>query len=236
MGFIPPEPLSPEEGLKLMNFMNNIITVRLNVHERLPRHLKKWRVANGRVTFTFEQEFEMDLFTYSEDEKAPWLFADLRFLCSPAPEIDAGGHFLRALEAQANNILAQAGISGCFDFIHSFVLTHKINTLKTQAYQLSRQGWWGTLKVEPVHRSLVVQYHEQTEEWQDLVAWAAHGVANCTVVSGGNRGQRRGPRIRLQQPLHGDNVKESHRSAYLFHLGEHEGCNFSAPEYTVFAV
>jgi mediator of RNA polymerase II transcription subunit 14 len=181
MGYIPAEPLPPEDGLKLLRTFNTTIAIRLNVHERLPRQMKKWKVANGRVTFTVDHEFEMDLFTLSEDETEPWQFIDLRFLFSPAPEIDAEGRFLMQFKAQADHMLRKSGLSGCFDFIHSFVLTHKISTLGTQAYQLSRGVWGGTLNVEPVHRSLIVQYWVERPGKKN---WVEIGISTNKPKSG----------------------------------------------------
>jgi mediator of RNA polymerase II transcription subunit 14 len=175
MGLIPPEPMSSERALRLLKYMNTSLSIRLTVHENLPRHLKKWRVASGRVTFTIDSEFEMDLMTFSEDTSEPWLFIDLRLLLTGAPVIAVNARFLGQLKPKLDEILRDHGISGCFDFLHNFVLTHKIAVLRSQAYQLARGEWMGSIRVEPVHRSLVVQYWT---ERPGKKSWIEFGISS----------------------------------------------------------
>jgi mediator of RNA polymerase II transcription subunit 14 len=123
----------------------------------------------------------MDLITFTEDTSAQWHFIDMRLLFSPAPEIGANSRFQFFLKLQADNILAQKGLEGCFSFLHNLVLTHKIGILRSQAYELSRGGWFGALKVEPVRRSLVVQY------WVDRPGkknWIEIGVSSNKPKNG----------------------------------------------------
>lgn len=151
--------MTPAKSLKLLRYLNTTASIRLNVHEELPRHLKKWRVANGRAIFTIGEEFEMELLTFTEQSTDQWHFIDLRLLFSPAPVVDAGSsRFWANFKPRVDLILRESGLGGCFDYLHNFVLTHKIAILKSQAYQLARAGWAGAIKVEPVHRMLVVQY------------------------------------------------------------------------------
>jgi mediator of RNA polymerase II transcription subunit 14 len=158
MGFIPPEPISPEKALKLLRYLNTTLSIRLNVHENLPRHLRKWHVKDGRVTFVVDDEFELDVLCYSEDLSDNWVFVDLRLLFSPAPSIPIEGPFFQHFRTQLDHIFSQSGLSGGFDFLHNFILTHKIAVLKKQAHELLRIGWAGSIKIEPVHRGLVIQY------------------------------------------------------------------------------
>jgi len=161
MGYIPPETISSEKALKLLRHMNTSLSIRLNVHENLPRSMQKWRVESGRATFIVDEEFELDLISFVEDASEQWHFIDLRLLFSPAPSIAVGSYFQLRLKGQVDDILwknGQNGLSECFNWMHNFILTHKINVLRSQAYELVRAGWTGSLKIEPVHRGLVVQY------------------------------------------------------------------------------
>ena len=181
MGFIPPETLTAGSALKLLRYMNTSLAIRLNVHENLPRHLKKWRIASGRATFVVDSEFEMDVISFSEDASQPWLFIDLRLLFSPAPLVSVGTRFQAYFKPQMDRILQESGLNGCFDFLHNFVLTHKINVLKSQALQLTRAEWTGSLKVEPVHRSLILQY------WTDRPgkkSWIEIGISSNKSKNG----------------------------------------------------
>lgn len=181
LGFIPPEPISPEKALKLLRYMNTSLAIRLNVHENLPRHLKKWRIESGRATFVVDNEFELDVMSFTEDASEQWHFIDLRLLFSPAPSISVDSRFQGHFKPQVDYILKQSGLSGAYDFLHGFILTHKIAILKSQAYQLARAAWAGTIKVEPVHRSLVVQY------WTDRPgrkSWIEIGVTSNKPKNG----------------------------------------------------
>ncbi|OCK78559.1 MED14-domain-containing protein [Lepidopterella palustris CBS 459.81] len=157
LGYIPPEPLSAQQTLKLLRNINVQLSIRLNLHEQLPRHLRDWKVGSGRATFVIPSEFELDVSASSEDSSTPWYFIDIRLLFSPGPEIP-DGQFRSHLEWQANHSLATSGLSGCYDFLHNFILTHKIAVLRDQAHELNAANWAGSIKVEPVRRSLVVQY------------------------------------------------------------------------------
>ncbi|KAF2629864.1 MED14-domain-containing protein [Macroventuria anomochaeta] len=158
LDYIPPDPVSSDKALKLLRAMNTSLSIRLNVHETLPRHLRNWRIQSGRAIFMIENEMEFDVLSFAEDASDQWWFLDLRLLFAPAPTIELGSKFLLALKPQADYVLREKGLSGLFDFLHNFVLTHKLSVLRSQADGLARSGWIGSLRVEPVHRELVVQY------------------------------------------------------------------------------
>jgi mediator of RNA polymerase II transcription subunit 14 len=190
MGFIPPEPISPEKALNLLRYLNTTLSIRLNVHENLPRHLRKWHVKNGRVTFVVDDEFELDVLCYSEDLSDNWVFVDLRLLFSPAPSIPTEGPFFQHFRTQMDHIFSQSGLSGGFDFLHNFILTHKIALLKSQAHELLRVGWAGSIKIEPVHRGLVIQYWTEKPGRKN---WIEIGVSSNKPKNG--KTSWRGPPI-----------------------------------------
>ncbi|RMZ70281.1 hypothetical protein GMOD_00000355 [Pyrenophora seminiperda CCB06] len=158
LGYVPPQPISSEQALKLLRYMNTSLSIRLNVHENLPRHLQNWRIHSGRVTFVIDNELEFDVMSFVEDASEQWFLIDLRLLFTPAPIITVGSRFFMQVKLQADFILKDKGLSGLFDFLNNFILTHKISVLRSQAVALVRAGWAGSLKVEPVHRLLVVSY------------------------------------------------------------------------------
>lgn len=158
LGYIPPEPISSEQALKLLRYMNTSLSIRLNVHENLPRRLRNWRIGSGRATFILDKQLEFDVVSFVEDTSEQWWFVDVRLLFSPAPSVTLGSHFFNRLQPQADVILKEKGLAGLFDFFCNFVLTHKIAVLRSQAVGLARSEWAGSLKVENVHRELVVSY------------------------------------------------------------------------------
>ncbi|KAL1650200.1 mediator complex subunit [Didymella pomorum] len=181
LDYIPLEAISSENALKFLRQLNTALSIRLNVHETLPRHLQNWRIESGRATFVVENEMEFDLVTVTEDASNQWYFLDLRLLFNSAPVIETGSTFWTALREQADLILYEKGLNGLFDFLHSFVLTHKLSVLTSQATGLARSGWAGSLRVEPVHRELVVQY------WTDRPgkkSWIEFGITSNKPKNG----------------------------------------------------
>lgn len=100
----------------------------------------------------------MELSIADEDPQSQLYFIDFRFTFSPAPTEIPGGRIRDEIEGRTNDALKREGLSGCYEFLHDLVLTHKLSILRSQAYEMARGLWSQHLKVEAVHRSLVVQY------------------------------------------------------------------------------
>ncbi|KAK4549227.1 hypothetical protein LTR36_007685 [Oleoguttula mirabilis] len=158
LGYIPPKRLTAKQLLKTLKGMNVTLATRLNLHEELPPYMQDFTIADGRATFSVPSEFEVDLSVADEEPASQFYLIDVRFLFSPSSNMlhdELRGH----MEARTNQVLESGGLQGCYDFLHNFVLTHKINTLRNQAQDLIRYGkWFECIKVEPMRRSLVVQY------------------------------------------------------------------------------
>ncbi|KAF2001091.1 MED14-domain-containing protein [Amniculicola lignicola CBS 123094] len=189
-GYTPPEPMTPERTLRTLRYLNCSATIRLTVHEKLPRHLKKWRVKSGRATFVVDSEFEFDVMTFTEDASEQWHFIDLRLLFSPTPEIDVDSQFIRVLKFTVDNCLKNGGLNEAFDYLHNWALTLKILFLRQQAMKLTQATWAETLKVAPVHRELVLQY------WMDRPGkknWIQIGISSNNPRDG--KVSWRGPKL-----------------------------------------
>ncbi len=158
LGYLPPEPLSSQQLLNTLRRINTLLSIRLNLHEAVPLSFRRFSIADGRVTFHVHDEFEVDLSIAEEDPKSQLYFIDFRFIFSPTPvELPVGG--LRdVVESRANDVLKREGLQGLFESLHNFTLTHKLNVLRNQAFELARGYWSEQLKIEAVHRSIVVQY------------------------------------------------------------------------------
>lgn len=190
LDYIPPKPISSDEALKLLRYMNTSLSIRLNVHENLPRHLRNWRIHSGRVTFTIKGQLEFDVMSFVEDASEQWFLIDLRLLFTPAPTVTVGSRFFMQLKQQADFVLKDKGLPGLFEFLNNFILTHKISVLRSQAAALVRAGWAGSLKVEPVHRLLVVQYWTTKPGKKN---WIEIGVSNNRLSNA--KSSWRGPPI-----------------------------------------
>ncbi|EED23590.1 RNA polymerase II holoenzyme/mediator complex component Rgr1, putative [Talaromyces stipitatus ATCC 10500] len=156
-GYKPPKPLSPRRLLATLQKINRMISTRLVTSDVIPPSFNEYRVHDGRVTFSVKGEFELDLSIAEEDVASQFYFIDIRFLFTPSSPIPKG-RFFNELDSQMNSILKAKGLTGCFDFLHNLVLVNKINILFKQAISLSRGQWIGALRVELLHRILVVHY------------------------------------------------------------------------------
>ncbi|KAK5125173.1 hypothetical protein LTR85_000849 [Meristemomyces frigidus] len=158
LGYIPPKRLTAKQLLKTLKGMNVTLATRINLHEDLPPYMQDFTIGDGRATFTVPSEFAVDLSVADEEPASQFYLIDIRFLFSPSSDVlhdQLRGH----LEGRSNQALAAGGLQGCYDFLHNFVLTHKVNTLRNQAQDLIRYGkWFDCIKVEPMRRSLTVQY------------------------------------------------------------------------------
>lgn len=174
LGYLPPKRLTAKQLLKTLRNMNVTLATRLNLHEDLPLHFQNFSIADGRATFTVEGEFEVDLSVADEDPATPFYFIDIRLLFTPAS--DTLDERLRGyMEAKVNQELSTKGLQGCYDFLHNFVVTHKINVLHSQAEEMVRQKWFDCLKTEHHRRNFILQY------WTGMPgpkSWIEFGVSS----------------------------------------------------------
>lgn len=130
----------------------------MNLHEKIPPPLRNFSIESGRATFHVPEEFDLELSIADQDPSSQLYFIDLRLAFSPAPAKLPSGRLRDEIEGRVNDILKREGLTGCFDFLHNLILTHKLSILRSQAFEMARGLWSDHLKVEAVHRSLVVQY------------------------------------------------------------------------------
>ena len=157
MGYIPRKRYTAKQLLKTLRNMNVILATRLNLHEDLPPHFTEFSIADGRATFTVKDEFEVDLAVADEDPATPFYFIDIRLSFRPSPEV-INDRLRGFMERKVNGDLAKNGLKGCYEFLHSFALTHKLTVLRSQAAELIRGKWFDCIRIESFRRRLIVQY------------------------------------------------------------------------------
>lgn len=157
LGYIPPTRLTARQLLRTLKDMNVTLATRLNLHDELPPYMQDFTVADGRATFRVPTEFEVDLSVADEDSASPFYFIDIRLSFQPTSGL-LDDQFRNFLEGSVNEVLATKKLQGCYDFLHNFALTHKINILRNQASELIRGKWFDCVKVQHMRRSLIVQY------------------------------------------------------------------------------
>lgn len=156
-GYIKPPKMTAKELLRTLKDMNVTLATRLSLHEELPAHFKDYTIADGRATFRVPGEFEVDLAVADEDPESPFFFIDLRFLFTPAPS-EMVQHIRNVCEVEINRSMAANGLGGCYDILHNFVLTHKLNILGDQLRDLVRGKWFECIRIERVRRILILSY------------------------------------------------------------------------------
>lgn len=177
LGYQPPKPLNARATLQKLHKINRIIQIRLALHDEVPCPLRNYYIHDGRVTFIVPGEFELDLSVAHQAESSQFFFVDIRFLFSPSSPLPKGRIF-DELDAKVNEILSKDGLLGCFHFLHGLVLTNKVNSLYGQAVDLTRGIWSDALRIEQLHRTLVVQY------------WPSRAGPKSWLEIGVQRGQR----------------------------------------------
>lgn len=182
--------MTAKRTLKKLQKLNKIISIRLTLHDQVPRAFQTYRVHDGRVTFFVPGEFELDLSVGEENKSSQFFFVDIRFLFSPSSAIPKG-RVLNELDIRINDVLRDSGLTGCFDLLHSLVLTFKVNVLFKQAIDLARGLWSDVLRVELLHRTLIVQY------------WALKPGAKSWLEVGIKSGRRQGSHGNIGVPCLG---------------------------------
>lgn len=190
LNYIEPPPLTTEEQLRGIGDLDTLLSLRLNLDDfdKIPPQFRDYTIESGRVTFKVAGEFEVDLTIADEDFEKQFWFIDFRFAFRPA-SASLPDSLRTLLENCVNEALAKDGLTGCYQFLHEFVLTAKINELRRQALQLSRTSWTGTLAVERLNRAVAIQYWTSRSPATGLKSWVI-----VAVNSGRKQGGRPDPK------------------------------------------
>ena len=150
--------MSSQRLLKALRTINALLSIRLNLHETIPPPFRGFTIASGRATFHVPDEFELDISIADEDISSQLYFIDFRFLFSPCLTEVPAGRLRGEIEGKTNDILKNDGLAGCYVFLRNLVLTHKLSILRHQAFDIARGRWSENIRVEVVHRSIVIHY------------------------------------------------------------------------------
>jgi mediator of RNA polymerase II transcription subunit 14 len=166
-----------------------LLSIKINLLDKqdFPDSFLKYRIHDGRATFTVSGEFELDLSIADEDRASQFYFVDLRFLFAPSSPIP-DGQLRESIEWKANEILREQGLPGCFMYLHDLVLTTKIGHFGNLAATMAGNSWTESLRVDYLHRTLVVQY------------WMGRPSPKSWVEIGIKSGRRKDPKRISQAP------------------------------------
>ncbi|SPQ18122.1 fdc50abf-2a68-46c5-8b87-1a0194e635ee [Thermothielavioides terrestris] len=209
-GYLEPPPLTEEEKLHWTHEIEMHLHARLQLQEfdTMPDPFKKYRIGNGKVTFTVPGEFEVDLTIGHEDFSTQFWFLDFRPIYSPAPP-ELSQQLRQIIEARVNNALAADGLTGCYKYLHEFTLTAKITEFTRQALELSSTGRWAdTLRVERLNRALGIQYWRNCQHSRVSQSWILLGVRSAEGPNEDPDAQASSSRLMLSWFRDGKEVKE----------------------------
>lgn len=100
----------------------------------------------------------MDLSIGNEDPESQLYIIDFRLTFQPTLESLPPGRFRNEIEYRCNELLRAQGLTGLYEFLHDFVMTHKITTLKKQVERLKKGRWTDALRFHMHKRSLFIYY------------------------------------------------------------------------------
>ncbi|XP_076011510.1 mediator of RNA polymerase II transcription subunit 14 isoform X2 [Genypterus blacodes] len=150
---IPPDPITKVEKQTTLNQLSQILRHRL-VTTDLPPQLANLTVANGRVKFRVEGEFEATLTVMGDDPDIPWRLLKLEILVEDK-ETGDGRNLVHSLQVNFIHELVQARLCAdekplqdMYNCLHSFCLSLQLEVLHSQTLMLVRERWGDLVQVE----------------------------------------------------------------------------------------
>ncbi|KAG9485631.1 hypothetical protein GDO78_008622 [Eleutherodactylus coqui] len=150
---IPPDPITKSEKQSTLHQLNQILRHRL-VTTDLPPQLANLTVANGRVKFRVEGEFEATLTVMGDDPDVPWRLLKLEILVEDK-ETGDGRALVHSMQISFIHQLVQSRLfadekplQDMYTCLHSFCLSLQLEVLHSQAQMLIRERWGDLVQIE----------------------------------------------------------------------------------------
>jgi mediator of RNA polymerase II transcription subunit 14 len=150
---IPPDPITPEQTLKTLDKLNHLIQQRL-VATTVPQPLQKLQVADGRVKFLVDGEFEATLTVITDDDSTPWRLLELKILVEDPDESDQKPlvhqkqlQFLHHL-VQSRLFTDSDELLDMYNCLHAFCVSLQLEVLHAQSRRLVVQRWGEDVRVK----------------------------------------------------------------------------------------
>ncbi|XP_060689533.1 mediator of RNA polymerase II transcription subunit 14 [Hemiscyllium ocellatum] len=150
---IPPNPITKSEKQSTLHQLNQILRHRL-VTTDLPPQLANLTVANGRVKFRVEGEFEATLTVMGDDPEIPWRLLKLEILVEDK-ETGDGRALVHSMQINFIHRLVQSRLfadvkplQDMYNCLHSFCLSLQLEVLHSQVQMLIRERWGDLVQVE----------------------------------------------------------------------------------------
>ncbi|KAG8450511.1 hypothetical protein GDO86_002968 [Hymenochirus boettgeri] len=181
---IPPDPITKSEKQATLHQLNQILRHRL-VTTDLPPQLANLTVANGRVKFRVEGEFEATLTVMGDDPDIPWRLLKLEILVEDK-ETGDGRALVHSMQISFIHQLVQSRLfadekplQDMYTCLHSFCLSLQLEVLHSQTLMLIRERWGDLVQVD---RYLAGKFLTLTV-WNQQVLGRKTGTASVHKVT-----------------------------------------------------
>lgn len=181
---IPPDPITKIEKQATLHQLNQILRHRL-VTTDLPPQLANLTVANGRVKFRVEGEFEATLTVMGDDPEVPWRLLKLEILVEDK-ETGDGRALVHSMQINFIHQLVQSRLfadekplQDMYNCLHSFCLSLQLEVLHSQTLMLIRERWGDLVQVERYHAGKCLSL----SVWNQQVLGRKTGIASVHKVT-----------------------------------------------------
>ncbi|XP_059766173.1 mediator of RNA polymerase II transcription subunit 14 isoform X3 [Balaenoptera ricei] len=181
---IPPDPITKIEKQATLHQLNQILRHRL-VTTDLPPQLANLTVANGRVKFRVEGEFEATLTVMGDDPDVPWRLLKLEILVEDK-ETGDGRALVHSMQINFIHQLVQSRLfadekplQDMYSCLHSFCLSLQLEVLHSQTLMLIRERWGDLVQVERYHAGKCLSL----SVWNQQVLGRKTGTASVHKVT-----------------------------------------------------
>ncbi|XP_053165860.1 mediator of RNA polymerase II transcription subunit 14 isoform X3 [Hemicordylus capensis] len=181
---IPPDPITKIEKQTTLHQLNQILRHRL-VTTDLPPQLANLTVANGRVKFRVEGEFEATLTVMGDDPDVPWRLLKLEILVEDK-ETGDGRALVHSMQISFIHQLVQSRLfadekplQDMYNCLHSFCLSLQLEVLHSQTLMLIRERWGDLVQVERYHTGKCLSL----SVWNQQVVGRKTGTASLHKVT-----------------------------------------------------
>uniref|UniRef100_A0A5F8G3N9 Mediator of RNA polymerase II transcription subunit 14 n=1 Tax=Monodelphis domestica TaxID=13616 RepID=A0A5F8G3N9_MONDO len=181
---IPPDPITKTEKQTTLHQLNQILRHRL-VTTDLPPQLANLTVANGRVKFRVEGEFEATLTVMGDDPDVPWRLLKLEILVEDK-ETGDGRALVHSMQISFIHQLVQSRLfadekplQDMYNCLHSFCLSLQLEVLHSQTLMLIRERWGDLVQVEKYHAGKCLSL----TVWNQQVLGRKTGIASVHKVT-----------------------------------------------------
>ncbi|XP_064134218.1 mediator of RNA polymerase II transcription subunit 14 isoform X3 [Loxodonta africana] len=181
---IPPDPITKIEKQTTLHQLNQILRHRL-VTTDLPPQLANLTVANGRVKFRVEGEFEATLTVMGDDPDVPWRLLKLEILVEDK-ETGDGRALVHSMQINFIHQLVQSRLfadekplQDMYSCLHSFCLSLQLEVLHSQTLMLIRERWGDLVQVERYHAGKCLSL----SVWNQQVLGRKTGTASVHKVT-----------------------------------------------------